>query len=419
MESSCPRNLLKDSRTLGTIASRPHPELAEKAENLDDTISLLVVQPTPFCNLDCGYCYLSPESRATKGYLSISDLSKVFTTIFDSSRVGPSLNVCWHAGEPLVLPPDYYRRAFNEIDKLAPAGTKLHHMIQTNGTLITDAWCELFREYNVEVGVSIDGPEHLHNRHRLDRRGRGTFSRVLSGIATLVKNNVPYYTLTVLTESALDQPKLIFEFLLSLGVKEACFNVEECEGANKSTTFSSNAIERRVFNFFKQYYELLRDHNFPHWVRELDYAFNAVLLAKLDRPRNALVTPYRSINVDYMGNFSTFCPELLGVETQAYGRFIFGNLISEPMHQAFTRQPYISVNADIQEGVRRCAESCSYFSLCGGGAPANKLFENGTFVSTETVHCRLKIKTMIDLALQIIESDFQINARLDIRPKEQ
>jgi uncharacterized protein len=98
-------------------------------------IQLLVIQPTPFCNIDCRYCYL--PDRSTKAVVAPETLSNLFSQVFTSGWVQNCLSVVWHAGEPLVLPISFYRNAFRMIDDLKPTEVLLTHSFQTNGTLIT------------------------------------------------------------------------------------------------------------------------------------------------------------------------------------------------------------------------------------------------------------------------------------------
>jgi uncharacterized protein len=367
----------------------------------EDRISLLVLQPTPFCNIDCEYCYLS--DRSNKERMTLETLSSVITNLVASDRVGDVLRVCWHAGEPLVVPPNYYEEAFAIVRHAVPAPTKIEHIFQTNGLLLDDRWCELFKRHSSTIGISLDGPAEIHDRYRRDRAGKGTFDRVLKGIETLRRHGLRFHIIAVLTDRSLNHPKQLFDFFCSLNIEEVCFNVEEVEGIHANPSYSPEELVERSRNFFHAYYRLLREHNFPHWVREFDYAFDAVLRAPLEEPRNALTTPFRSLNVDYRGNFSTFCPELLGVRTQAYGPIILGNLTRELINDCISREPFVSLNRDIGHGVEMCAATCAYYKICGGGAPSNKLYENGTFRSSETRHCRIFIKTLVDLAIDFIE----------------
>lgn len=367
----------------------------------EDRVSLLVLQPTPFCNIDCSYCYLS--DRSNKKSMSLETLSSVIINLVASDRVGDVLRICWHAGEPLVVPPDYYEEAFNIVRRLVPASIQIEHIFQTNGILLNNKWCDFFKRHPLTIGISLDGPAEIHDRYRRDRRGKGTFDSVLGGIEALRRHGLNFYIIAVLTDQSLDHPKRLFDFFCSLGIEEVCFNVEEVEGVHETPTYSAEHVVDRARHFFRTYYELLRQHNFPHWVREFDYAFNAVLRAPLDKPRNALTTPFRSLNIDYEGNFSTFCPELLGVHTEQYGRLILGDLTRELIDDCVTREPFIGLRRDIDHGVELCAATCAYYKVCGGGSPSNKFFENGTFRSSETRHCRIFIKTLVDLATDFIE----------------
>ena len=101
--------------------------------------------------------------------------------VFEHGLPAPDFTVAgvWHGGEPLVLPPAWYREAFRRAASAAPAGAVLPHAMQTNAMLIDDEWCELFREMPIRVGVSIDGPQWLHDGRRRTRSGGGTFLRAM------------------------------------------------------------------------------------------------------------------------------------------------------------------------------------------------------------------------------------------------
>ena len=110
-------------------------------------MELLVIQPTPFCNINCSYCYL--PNRHSKAVVSRETLSNLFSQVFASGWVDGFLSVVWHAGEPMVLPIEFYREAFRIVDALKPAGVSVGHSFQTNGMLIDDAWCDFLIEQDV------------------------------------------------------------------------------------------------------------------------------------------------------------------------------------------------------------------------------------------------------------------------------
>src|SRR5262249_22991305 len=147
-----------------------------------------VVQPTPFCNIDCRYCYLPDRNR--KAAAAPETLFNLFSQVFASGWVRDCLSVVWHAGEPMVLPIGFYRDAFRMIDLLKPANVSIGHSFQTNGTLINEDWCAFFAEEQVNVGVSVDGPRRLHDCNRLTRSGLGTFDKTIAGIRLLRRHGI-------------------------------------------------------------------------------------------------------------------------------------------------------------------------------------------------------------------------------------
>ena len=113
--------------------------------------SLIIIQASPFCNIDCSYCYLPHRSDRTA--LTIENLQQIFARLVTFPTVSGRVTVLWHAGEPLVLGVDYYRAAFAAIRDLCPSGLEIAHYFQTNGMLIDDAWCDLLHEWNVSIGI--------------------------------------------------------------------------------------------------------------------------------------------------------------------------------------------------------------------------------------------------------------------------
>ncbi len=365
-------------------------------------IELLVIQPTPFCNIDCTYCYL--PDRNSKAVVSKQTLVNLFSQIFASGWVQDCLSVVWHAGEPLVLSREFYRDAFRTIDRLKPAGLAIAHAFQTNGTLINEAWCEFFTAEQVNVGVSIDGPRHFHDRHRLTRAGRGTFDRTIAGIRLLRQTAVPFHVISVLSSISMRAPREMFDFYVEEGIEEVCFNVEESEGDHVSRSFADAGIEAAYYRFLSEFWRLSATHpGRIAFIREIEHAISQVIRPK-DAPfANQLVEPFAITSMDWAGNISTFSPELLGLKNADYGDYLLGNINRDALIDLPHCPNLARMLKDIRAGVRMCQETCPYFSVCGGGEPVNKLAENGTFASTETRYCRLTKMRATDLVLDSIE----------------
>ena len=365
-------------------------------------MELLVIQPTPFCNINCSYCYL--PDRRSKAVVSKETLSNLFSEVFASGWVHDCLSVVWHAGEPMVLPPGFYRDAFRAIDALKPTGVSVSHSFQTNGTLIDDAWCDFLVEEEVGVGVSIDGPRHLHDRNRLTRSGHGTFDRTIAGIRLLRRRGVPFHVISVLSSLTMKSPAEMFDFYVSEGIEEVCFNVEESEGSHVSSTFAQGDVEASYYRFMSEFWRLsAAAPGKLTFIREIDHAIRQVLRPKDAVTANQLTEPFAVTSMDVAGNISTFSPELLGLKNLKYGDFLLGNINTDRLVDLLERPNLANMSRDIHAGVELCRQNCQYFSVCGGGEPVNKLSENGTFVSTETAYCRLTRMRVTDLVLDAID----------------
>jgi uncharacterized protein len=365
-------------------------------------IGLLVIQPTPFCNIDCSYCYL-PDRRST-AMVSMETLVNLFSQIFASGWVGDCLSVVWHAGEPMVAPVAFYRDAFRMIDRIRPTGLRVAHSFQTNGTLINEAWCTFFLEEHLNVGVSIDGPKRLHDRHRLTRSGHGTFDRVIAGVRLLRRRQVPFHVISVLTAESLAAPREMFDFYVAEGIEAVCFNVEESEGSHVSRCLADNDVETAYYRFLSEFWRL--SAAFPGklgFIREIEQAIEQVIRPKDVPFGNQLVEPFAVTSMDWAGNIATFSPELLGLKNAQYDDFLLGNINRDALVDLPHRANLARMARDINAGVAMCRRGCEYFSVCGGGEPVNKLAENGTFVSSETRYCRLTRMRTTDLVLEALE----------------
>ncbi len=366
-------------------------------------VQLLVVQPTPFCNINCSYCYLA--SRSVRSTVSDQTLDNLFRKLFASGWVGRRLDLAWHAGEPTVLPIGFYRRAFAIMDRHRPRHVEVSHGFQTNATLLDRDWCAFFREARINVGVSIDGPRRLNDAHRLSRAGKSTFDKTVAGIRLLREAGITFHVITVLSNESLRSARELHDFYASEGIEHVGFNVEESEGEHVSGMQSGVSVWRAYQDFLAEFWSIAARDGRIKTIREIDYALRAVTMnPKLmpgfvapPMPGNILVEPFAVLSMDHTGNLATFSPELLGQKNDTYHDFVIGNV----NHDDFAAVPHGAVlarmKAEIEAGVALCRAECGYFDVCGGGEPVNKLAENGTFASSATNFCRMTRMAVADL----------------------
>lgn len=364
---------------------------------------LFVVQPSPFCNIDCDYCYL--PDRSNKVRMDEATLRRAFERLFQSGIAREQVSVIWHAGEPLAVPIAWYERAWEIIESLRPKDLRVDESFQTNATLIDDRWCEYFRRRGSGVGVSVDGPAMLNDAHRRTRSGRGTFDRVVKGIETLRRHGIDFHAISVLTWDALEFPDELYEFYLSMGIRRVGFNVEEKEGEHTSSTLDREGIVERYRRFLDRFLVRVAREPGRLEVRELEEARGLLLSPPPDGTClvNDQADPFVIVSVAADGSFTTFSPEFLGLSGEPYGSFTLGNVHRDAFEDVRATPRFARLVDDIRAGISACKESCAYYAWCGGGAPANKFFENGSLRSSETLYCRLTRKTVIDVVLAHLE----------------
>ena len=370
---------------------------------------LLILQPTPFCNLDCSYCYLPGRSRTDR--MEVATARRAAERLRADGLAGDALTVVWHAGEPLAVPRAFYEGAFAAIAEALGPDCRVTHAVQTNATLIDDAWCELFVRHRVRVGVSVDGPAALHDAHRRGRDGRGSHARVLQGLARLRAHGLAPHAIAVVTRAALEAPDAFFDFFAQQGFHELGCNFDEAEGVHGHSSLEGHEAAHAAFLERLLERSLLSGSTLV--VRELAAALHRVAepLPRFDAgalggwPDNAQVQPLALVTVAWNGDFGSYSPELLGQRHDAFDDFVLGNVAREGYVEALARARSVRLWRAIAAGVTACEQRCAYFGLCGGGAPVNKLAEHGCLDSAETLYCRSMVQRPLQAVLRRLEAE--------------
>lgn len=368
-------------------------------------LQLLIVQATPFCNIDCGYCYL--PDRTVKRRMSSDVLERLFHRIAEEPRAyGKSFTVCWHAGEPLTAGIPFYERALALSREAFEGLCSVEHAIQTNGTLVTADWCRFFKSSSLRVGLSIDGPAFLHDAYRKTRRGGGTHAAVLRAVRLLKEHDIQFRVIAVITSDTLNHPESFYDFFKNSGISRVGLNIEEVENVHVRSSMYSATVDARLRSFLRTIFAMSLADGAVRF-REFDVVRSAVRGPETrGSSPHQLTTGFAILSCDIDGNLSTFSPELLGAKAPKYGDFLIGNVCNTSLSEMARGTVYETVNREVRQGVRRCESQCDYFDLCGGGAPANKYFENGTMDSSETQFCRLTRQAVVDMGLEVLETKY-------------
>ena len=165
------------------------------------------------CNLDCHYCYYLDKAVQYGGRQAVMDDQLLELCIKQYIRANEvdTVQFCWHGGEPLLLGLDFYRRAM-ELQRRYADGKRIENTLQTNGTLVDEAWCDLFAANNFLVGLSLDGPGDIHDAFRLTRGGKPTFERVMRTVGMFGRSGVEFNTLSVVNRRCEGRGGEIYRF---------------------------------------------------------------------------------------------------------------------------------------------------------------------------------------------------------------
>lgn len=169
------------------------------------------------CNMRCRYCYYLEKQALEPDVHELSDeLLETFTRQYIEAQTMREVLFTWHGGEPLLRPVSFYRRAL-ELQRRYAQGHVIDNCLQTNGLLLNDEWCAFLAENHFLVGISIDGPQHLHDGYRRDAGGQPTFDRVMRSIELLKKHGVEWNAMAVVTRRTTKEPEAFYQFFKDIG----------------------------------------------------------------------------------------------------------------------------------------------------------------------------------------------------------
>lgn len=166
------------------------------------------------CNLDCKYCYfLSKEMLYPGSRFRMADelLESYVNQYIEAQRV-PEVTFAWQGGEPTLMGREFFSRVIHYQQKHARLGMTIQNTLQTNGTLLDEAWCRFFKEHDFLIGISIDGPQKVHDAYRVNRGGKGTFKQVMRGWRLLVEHEVDYNVLCTVHAANQGYPLEVYRF---------------------------------------------------------------------------------------------------------------------------------------------------------------------------------------------------------------
>ena len=186
-------------------------------------VNLLIKPASSLCNLRCKYCFYEDEaqnrSQHSMGIMEDALADTLIRQVFEAVDPDGMVSFAFQGGEPTLAGLPYFQHFTGQVKKLRPKGVRVSYAIQTNGTLLNEEWATFLKEERFLVGLSLDGFREVHEAHRIDANGEGTWKRVLAARSLLEKYHVNYNALCVVSGPCAAQPERAYRSLKNLGFR--------------------------------------------------------------------------------------------------------------------------------------------------------------------------------------------------------
>ena len=225
----------------------------------------IIVKPvSSHCNLRCKYCYNGVQFRHGKKIPPMTlDIAERLHRFLPELEVR-NIKLIWHGGEPLLRGLDFYKSVVMIQSQLLQDFSKLNieNSIMTNGTLVTNEWAAFLKENKWRLGVSLDGQKHIHDKFRVDSKGKGTFERVLNGRLIAEKVGISVGMISVITSETLKYPpEEVYQFLTSLSDS---FDISPCWEPSRDGVTQEYVVEPEAFlTFIKSFFDIWWNNDDP------------------------------------------------------------------------------------------------------------------------------------------------------------
>jgi uncharacterized protein len=310
------------------------------------------------CNIRCQYCYHRDKDRVPSKTMAVETAIKIIEEI---SLLQKEIEITWHGGEPLLASQNFYKKVFDYTRRLNSEGFSITHSIQTNGINLSRDWIDLFSEYDVAIGISLDGPQHIHDSYRVDTSGKGTFSRVMKGIELLKQNNISFGVVVAVTDKNVCCPDSLWEFFLKHEIFSFTLNpcIEINRDCNLRETYSVEATE--FANFVNRLFDL--------WILKDDPRIHIAFLGDILQGFFSSKCQACVLSGDCK-NFLVFehdgtvypCEDFYGK------KYYMGNVLEKSLKQIIEDKYSQDIFAKIDFLHNDC-KNCQWLSICHGGCP--------------------------------------------------
>jgi uncharacterized protein len=353
----------------------------------------LMVKPIgAVCNLRCKYCYYLEKSRlysqdkaVVSKFQMTDEVLELYTKNYIASQPteNPRVVFAWQGGEPTLLGIDFFEKAI-AFQKKYTDGRKIENTLQTNGMFIDEAWAKFFKENEFLIGISIDGPQDLHDAYRKNQSGQGSWKKVMGAITLLKRFGVQFNTLTVVNRLNGAQPLRVYEFLKSIGSTWMQFiPIQERKATDKNqllklvaNDYEGEAIVTEESVLPNQWGNFLTTI-FDKWVREdvgdiFVKQFDCALEAWCGyNPTTCVLSQYCGDGLVMEHNGDVFsCDHFV------YPQFKLGNIKTDKLEDLASSNRQAKFGNDKRDTLSAQCLSCKYLPACNGECPKHRFITN-------------------------------------------
>jgi uncharacterized protein len=320
------------------------------------------------CNLACSYCFYLQKGRLYPGgrFRMPDDVLEAYIRQTIAAHKVPEVTFAWQGGEPTLLGLDFFEKALMLQKKFCRPGMVIRNTVQTNGTLLTDRWCDFFRKNHVLVGISIDGPREMHDAYRTDPSGNGSFDRVMQGLSLLKKHHVEFNVLCAVHRGNGDHPLEVYRFFRdSLGAGFIQF-IPVVERDSSTGAVTPLSVRPAQFGRFMT-------GVFDEWVRH-DVArvyvqlFDAALATWYGEPPGVCVfspTCGHAMVIEHTGDIYS-CDHFVDRD------HLLGNIMTDSLEELVISPRQLQFGKNKQETLPEYCRTCRFLFACRGECPKNR-----------------------------------------------
>lgn len=328
------------------------------------------------CNLACDYCFFLKKEALYPGsrFRMPDEVHEAYIRQLLEAHQVPQVTIAWQGGEPTLMGLDFFRRSVELQKKYRKPGTRIENTFQTNGILLDDDWCRFFHDNAFLVGLSLDGPQELHDVHRKDRGGRGTFDRVLAAARRLQAHGVEFNILCTVNADNSRHPLDVYRFFRDeLGARYIQFipivERDNDTGYQEGRKVSDRSVGPEEFGRF-----LIAI--FDEWVRKdvgetFVLNFDGALAGWLDMAGTVCIfgpTCGLGLALEHNG-------DLYSCDHFVEPKFLLGNILETPLIDLVASEKQTKFGRDKKETLPRYCRECEFLRVCHGECPKNRFVE--------------------------------------------